>query len=430
MKKVLISLIAFLSVAINAFGITDQEYDVMYEASWPYVKMLKGNGVPQDKPTAMAKLKEQADAGNYFAAGWVADSYEGYYEDNPVEAEKYYRIGVKGEISWIINQFADFLWYKKNIECMKWYRKNAEYIPEKYGYYPINAARKIILDNSWEITDDERVDLVIDLIDGVYVKKNMGAFLNLLDLDLPGLEDNEKLKQKYDELWNGAYQEDDIYQEFGIAWMQSKGLGVKKDLSKALNTYLRTDVGYVTDIALGVIFEEKNDVASAKRFYNQAIQKGYKKDEWLENHLKALDEMPELANDYYGYPKSKCYWKKGTNGTRNVVNAEGKMIVNCDKYKIVGFDYEVIIVRQNGKVGAIDYSGKLVVPCSYTEFEGTGKEGRLVFASKTASGVKIYIFTKTGALLVSKSFTSSQPWSTATFLKDWLGTLGNPAYKQ
>lgn len=298
MNKVLISLIAFLSVAINAFGVsTNEEYGAMVEAATPYTNMLQGKGVAKDIPTALSKLNELAESGNTYAAAYLGFAYAGNLgvEKNLEEAEKWYRIGAEDEIVWAMANFADFLWFKDDIECMKWYRKCAVANQEKYGYWPINAARKI-LGLGWAKTDDERADLVIDLIDGVFINKNVGALIDLFVMDIPGLEDNEKLKNKYAELYEGAYQGNDKYQEVGVAWMQSKGLGVKKDLDKAMQTYLVSDVGYIPYIAGAVIYEEKNDVASAKRFYNQAIQHGYKKGEWLEKRLKALEEKSELAN--------------------------------------------------------------------------------------------------------------------------------------
>lgn len=298
MNKVLIFLIAFLSVAINAFGVsTNEEYSAMVKVAMPYVNMLQGKDVAKDIPTALAKLNELAESGNTYAAAYLGFAYAGNLgvEKNLEAAEKWYRIGAEDEIVWAMAYFGDFLWFKDDIECMKWYRKCAAANQKEYGYWPINAARKI-LGLGWAKTDDERADLVIDLIDGVFINKNIGALIDLLVMDIPGLEDNEKLKNKYAELYKCAYQGNDKYQEVGVAWMQSKGLGVKKDLDKAMQTYLVSDVGYIPYIAGAVIYEEKNDVASAKRFYNQAIQHGYKKGEWLEKRLKALEEKSELAN--------------------------------------------------------------------------------------------------------------------------------------
>lgn len=102
----------------------------------------------------------------------------------------------------------------------------------------------------------------------------------------------------------------------------------------------------------------------------------------------------------------------------------GKLIIPAGKFsrEITYNDLKekVIIVKKNGKFGAINYNGAQVVPCIYDEFVMTGREDRLAFSNNTYTGWKIFILSSKGSVLKTATFNRSQKYALATFVENWL----------
>jgi TPR repeat protein len=138
-----------------------------------------------------------------------------------------------------------------------------------------------------------------------------------------------------------------------------------------------------------------------------------------QKHGKRVD-LPVSIERQYG----ALYKKNG-----NLVNADGKIIIPANKYEKVLFDDNVIIVKKNGKFGAVTYKGTPIVAPIYQKYSGSGtKENRIMFTNTTTNGVKHFIFSLKGRLVASRAFTNSQQYARACWIRDWLEYLANPLY--
>lgn len=432
MKNVVLTFIAIFFMVFGAHAQTESDREAQNKEMQPYVDLFFGTNVTQDKPTAIKEWKRLAQNGNYQAASNLGYMYMGKWgaDKDLEESAKWYRIAVKGNHPVDIANLAWVLFQLKNYaESREWYLKSAEFEESNEDKeFALTYANIAGINDEIIESVDERADAVANIIKGSFENKQIGCFNDLLDVNITGLEDNAQLRSILQRLEQKAY--NDIYAGMGVGWMYQKGLGTKKDLSKAISAYQGTSTP-LGDLAIGNVYEEgpmgKPDYKTARIYYNYAIEGGLKS--VGQARMAGLEYKPVKANEYTNYPNSLCYWKKNSTGSRDVVKENGKVIVPGDKYDVVGFETEVVIVKHNGKIGAIDYSGKLVVPTSYNSFEGTGtKEGRLLFVDKTSNGLKYFIYSTTGQLLASQSFLNTQYKASARFLHNWLIEIIQPAY--
>lgn len=148
-------------------------------------------------------------------------------------------------------------------------------------------------------------------------------------------------------------------------------------------------------------------------------EKAKKEAEALKAQQKTPAKLPFALEKEYG----KMYWQDAPTGGRNLINKTGKVILNSKKYDKIYFEWPCIIVKKNGKFGAVSYTGKVIVTPIYDKYEGNGREGRMCFTNMTPNGFKSFCIAKTGAVLASKAFTHSQTYSATAWLKDWFGII-------
>ncbi|MDE5849948.1 MAG: hypothetical protein K2H38_07390, partial [Muribaculaceae bacterium] len=127
------------------------------------------------------------------------------------------------------------------------------------------------------------------------------------------------------------------------------------------------------------------------------------------------NKVPLVVEKEYG----RFYWKTNSAGKRYLVNKAGKTILPATAWDSVWLN-NIIVIKKNGKFGAYSYDGTKLVSAVYDSFQGYGAEGRLLFANNTPNGMKLFVFSKKGALLASKAFTNSQKYSAAAWIKDWM----------
>lgn len=186
----------------------------------------------------------------------------------------------------------------------------------------------------------------------------------------------------------------------------------------------------------GIWFPNEEIADANKKFYPELQNKGFYKydikigqpkpvgeiiaeEKALKAQQKTPAKLPFALEEEYG----KMYWQDAPTGGRNLINKTGKVILNSKKYDKIYFEWPCIIVKKNGKFGAVSYTGKVVVTPIYDKYEGNGREGRMCFTNMTPNGFKSFCIAKTGAVLASKAFTHSQTYSATAWLKDWFGII-------
>lgn len=120
--------------------------------------------------------------------------------------------------------------------------------------------------------------------------------------------------------------------------------------------------------------------------------------------------------------KGNFYWKYDAQENKYLINEAGKTILPAGVWDKVWLD-NIIVIKKNGKFGAYSYAGTKLVSAVYDSFQGYGAEGRLLFSNNTPNGMKLFVFSKKGALLASKAFTNSQKYSAAAWIKDWMNIV-------
>ena len=214
-----------------------------------------------------------------------------------------------------------------------------------------------------------------------------------------------------------------------IAVMYRVGIGTEKDLSKALEAYLKKyqDQSSITCYRIGQLYEQgaEGGVPNINRakawYYSGGGLGGYKPalERYKQLNSQQIAQQPKNVNTNMFAPK--CYWKDG-----NLVNEQGKVIMRSGQYQIQNFSSSVIIVKKGNKVGAVNYNGVLVVPVSYDKFEGTGAEGRMLFSNNITNGVSLTIFTTSGKVVAKQNFSNTTPYAQATFIKNNMNFLTTP----
>ena len=118
-------------------------------------------------------------------------------------------------------------------------------------------------------------------------------------------------------------------------------------------------------------------------------------------------------------------------GQKGLLNHNGKLIIPFGKYSVyeIGeygdFEYDYILVKTStGKIGAIDYNGKIIAPATHGSFVGFGSE-RLFFGNESGNSATLFVYSYKGKLLASKTFSGNQPYAAARWLQSWGITTTN-----
>lgn len=168
-----------------------------------------------------------------------------------------------------------------------------------------------------------------------------------------------------------------------------------------------------------------NENSVVKKLANESLEEAKKRKEEAQPEKKKeelpgvyANKVPFVVEKEYG----KFYWKTNSAGKKYLVNEAGKTILPATAWDSVWLD-NIIVIKKNGKIGAYSYNGTKLVSAVYNSFQGYGAEGRLLFANNTPNGMKLFVFSKKGALLASKAFTNSQKYSAAAWIKDWMNIV-------
>ena len=114
------------------------------------------------------------------------------------------------------------------------------------------------------------------------------------------------------------------------------------------------------------------------------------------------------------------YCAYGADGKFAVFNMNGKLIVPMGAYdSIERFYSKLLVMKKNGKVGAISFSGKRIAPVIYDQYSYK-RENLIMFTKENGSSFTCYVYdTRTGKLVVTRRFQDYQSRAYGLFLEKY-----------